>query len=419
MTTFKAKLTTAIATGSVLFQAVAPVALAANTVEISGNGAGSDNVASVTQTSSTTVNQSNTAYVTNNVESDADTGDNSANFNTGGSVTVDTGGVEVDATVTNNLNSNAAAVDCCAAGDTDVLIEGNGSFSDTTAGVRTENTTTVNQGNYANVTNDIDVEAETGENDANSNTGDGDVVIRTGKATVNTDVTTSANSNVAEVGSNDDNDSDVSLRILDNGAGSDNVISAYLSNETTLNQNNTAYVTNEVEVDAETGENDANFNTGDGDVVIDTGNAELDVAIDNAVNFNAADVDCGCVYGLTAKIAGNGSDDLLEDEDSDADNRITANLSGEQLFGQGNLANMTNDLAGSQGVEADTGDNEASVNTSGSDTDPSVNTGDAAVNTTVENSGNENVLGDLDLSDVDFSWDFDGMMSFFGMMFHS
>lgn len=417
MTNFKTKITTAVATGAVLLQAMAPLSFA-STIEISGNGAGSDNTANVKQTSTTTVNQSNNADVTNKVEAKAKTGNNDANFNTGGNVTVDTGDAEATATVTNNLNSNVAQVDCCGVQDTDVLVSGNGAQSDNDVVVRGTNTTTLNQNNNANVRNNVDVAAVTGGNDAGFNTG-GDVVVKTGKATVDANVTTNANSNWAHIGSNGDTSSNVSLKILNNGAGSDNNISAKLANTTTLSQWNDARVRNDVDAQAKTGNNDANFNTGDGDVVIDTGDALATATVDNAVNFNAADVDCGCVYGLTAKIAGNGADAGLE-YDSDSDNTITADLSGVQAFGQGNLAKLNNDLAGREGVEAKTGNNEASGNTSGSEySDPSVKTGDAETGTNVSNSGNHNILGDVDFPAMDFDWDFSGMWAFFGMMMHN
>ncbi len=336
MNNFKTRLTTAIATGSVLLHALAPVTFAQTTIVISGNGAGSDNSVNVTRNMTTTVNQTNYAVVSNDVEADANTGDNDANFNTGGNVTVSTGNANVTANVSNNLNKNVAQVDCCvAAGNTDVTVSGNGAFSDNTVNLTQNSTTTLRQNNYADVDNDVDADADTGDNSAGFNTGDGDVTIHTGNATVNTTVNTSANVNWAQVGGNQGGTGNVSLRILDNGAGSDNNITAKLSNTTNLDQNNYADVENDVEADANTGDNDANFNTGDGDVVVDTGNAEVNATIDNMVNFNAADVNCGCVFGgLLAKIAGNGADPEWFSND---ENTIKVTLTGLQNYDQGNM----------------------------------------------------------------------------------
>ncbi len=419
MANFKTRLTTAIATGSVLPHALAPVTFAQTTIEISGNGAGSENEVNVTQNTTTTVTQSNQAYVDNDVDVDADTGDNDANFNTGGNVTVSTGNANVTANVSNNLNKNVAQVDCCVAGgNTDVTISGNGAFSDNDVELNQDSTTTLNQSNYANVDNDVDVDADTGGNDAGFNTGDGDVTIRTGNATVNATVNTTANANWAKVGGNNQGGTgNVSLRILDNGAGSENEILANLSNTTNLTQSNQAYVDNDVEADADTGDNDANFNTGDGDVTIVTGNAQVDASIDNWVNFNAADVDCGCVFGgLLAKIAGNGAEPGFS---SDDDNTITVTLGGLQSYSQGNYSNLDNDL---DELATETGDNEASKNTAGSNGDPSVVTGNAKVNASVSNEGNHNILGDVtlpSLPDIDFDVNWAEFWAFFGMFLHN
>src|SRR3990172_10232018 len=112
MTKLQRIIASAVASGSLLASAVLPL-MAQTTIVISGNGAGSDNSAVVTQTSVTTVTQSNEAEVTNNVEAEAETGENEANFNTGGDVTISTGAASATAVVTNELNSNAAEVECC------------------------------------------------------------------------------------------------------------------------------------------------------------------------------------------------------------------------------------------------------------------------------------------------------------------
>lgn len=415
MTNLTRKFATAIATGALLTQAVAPIAFASTEITISGNGAGSDNVVGVTQASTTTVTQTNNASVNNSVNANANTGKNDANFNTGGNVTVKTGDAEVNAHVSNDLNKNVADVENCNCGqDTEVKISGNGAFSDNTVGLTNTNGVALTQGNNANVRNDVNVKANTGKNDAGFNTG-GDVVIMTGDAETSALVETNANSNWAKIGGGHGGNSGVSLEILNNGAGSDNLIDAALANSTYLSQGNVANIHNNVDANANTGKNDANFNTGEGYVVIDTGDAEVNAWIDNNVNFNAADVDCGCVYDLHAKIAGNGAE-VGHNYNSEADNKILAALANVQSLGQANLAEICNDL---DGYFINTGKNEASKNTQGGE-DPAVLTGDALVNVGIENDGNTNVLGDLDfptveLPELDFDWDWVAMWSFFGM----
>ncbi|MBI2031183.1 MAG: hypothetical protein HYT08_01075 [Candidatus Levybacteria bacterium] len=415
----KRKLATAIATGALLLNAFAPIAFADTTIQISGNGAGSNNWANVNQVSTTTVNQTNNANVTNNVNATADTGDNSANFNTGGNVTVNTGDANVTTNVSNTLNANQAQVNCCQAGNTNVTIEGNGVFSNNTVNLTQVGTTNVSQNNNANVYNNVNATADTGDNKAKWNTG-GDVTIMTGNATVNTSVSTTANSNWAKVSppTGAGLGTDVALRILDNGAGSNNFIGATLIKTTDVNQSNSAYVNNNVNADADTGDNKAKFNTG-GDVVIDTGNAKVTADVDNMVNFNSADVNCGCAFGLLAKIDGNGAGFDHYEYYGDP-NVITATLISVQDVGQGNNAYLNNNVDG----DADTGDNKAKWNTGDSNgsSDPSVVTGNATENVGVSNSGNVNALNSSitpfplpQMPQVGVTVNWAALLAFFGM----
>jgi len=412
MTNFKKQIVSAAAAGAMLLNVAMP-ALASTEIVISGNGAGSDNQALVSQNSTTTVTQNNTANVTNNVDADADTGDNDANFNTGGGVVIGTGNATTDISVANALNSNSANVDCCGASDTNVKISGNGAYSNNEVGLTTANTNVVTQNNNATVNNKIDSDADTGDNDAHSNTG-GTVLIGTGDATANVSVSTTANVNSAKIGGGLGlSNPSASFVISGNGAGSDNKIAALLANTNVLNQSNVARVTNDVDADADTGDNDANFNTG-GDVFIGTGDAKVDVTVDNAVNFNHADVDCGCVWDVLAKIAGNGADPYYGDK---LDNIIGVTLASTQVVGQGNNATLNNDL---EYLDADTGDNDVNSNTGEADSDPAIGTGDATSNVAVSNSGNVNTVGDFgfdlpELPNVEFNFSMAFLWAWLGM----
>jgi len=412
----KRKLATAIATGALLLNAFTPLAFASTTIQISGNGSGSNNWANVTQVSTTTVNQTNNADVKNDVKANADTGDNSASFNTGGNTTVDTGNANITANVSNTLNSNQAEVKCCQAGNTDVLIGGNGAFSNNTVNLTSVGTTSVNQDNNAKVDNKVKANADTGDNNAKWNTG-GDVTVRTGNATVNSSVSTTANSNWAKVSPalGSGSSTEVALKILGNGAGSNNFIGATLVKTTSVEQENEAKVKNDVKANADTGDNSANFNTG-GDVVIDTGNAKVMVDVDNMVNFNSADVDCGCAFGLLAKIDGNGAGNGEMQGDP---NVITATLTSVQTVEQDNGSRLDNKVDGN----ADTGDNKTKWNTGGVDGgDPSVITGDATDNVGVSNSGNVNALNSSitpfpwpEMPQVNVTINWAALLAFFGM----
>ncbi|MCL4418611.1 hypothetical protein M1146_00750 [Patescibacteria group bacterium] len=419
MNNTKRKLATAIATGALLLNAFAPIAFASTTIQISGNGAGSNNYANVTQTSTTSVNQTNNANVTNNVSANADTGDNKAKSNTGGNVTINTGNANITTNVSNTLNSNAAEVKCCQAGNTNVVIDGNGADSNSTANLTSVGTTNVSQNNNANVTNNVDAHADTGDNKAKWNTG-GDVTIKTGNATVNTSVSTQANSNWAKVSpaAGSGSSTEVALKILGNGAGSNSFIGASLVKSTDVSQSNSAYVNNDVDANADTGDNKAKNNTG-GDVTIKTGNAAANANVNNMVNFNSADVDCGCAFGLLAKIDGNGA---FDGEREGGDPTITADLVSMQLVGQGNGANLQNDVYGN----ADTGDNKAKWNTGGvNGADPSIITGNASDNSSANNSGNVNALNSgvhpfptPEMPSVGVTFDWAAFMAFFGMFVH-
>jgi hypothetical protein len=405
MSDLKRKVATAITTGAVLLFNISPVA-AGVTIEISGNGQNSTNAAGVVLSQTTTVVQSNNADIDNNVSAYADTGNNSAEGNTGGNVGIETGDAEVNVDVANTVNSNSAEVDCCGLGDVDVLISENGEDSDNTVELGLESTTEVYQENEADVDNDVDAYAGTGENDADGNTG-GDVEIKTGKASVGVALSTTANSNSAMVGSGDGGGS-LSAWIVGNGKDSDNDIKIGLLHTTLLAQANEADVDNDVDASADTGNNSADDNTG-GEVMIDTGDAEVDVTIDNLLNFNWAAVDCGCLLDdLWAKIAGNGQysdNDIelgLEDTLEVFQGNCAEGEGAESYSGRhGDDCELDNDVD----AYAGTGENDADDNTEGDEKDPSIETGNAGVEVDIENGGNSNVFGDAPEWDLELpSW---------------
>jgi hypothetical protein len=421
MTNFKKQIFSVVAAGSLLVSVATPV-LADTTIQISGNGAGSDNYTKVEQTNTNTVSQNNTANVTNNVTSNADTGNNKAGFNTGGDVNIGTGKATTVANVTNTLNSNAAQIaGCNCEGDTNVKISGNGAKSDNTVTLKDTNVNSIGQNNVANVTNNVDNNANSGGNTANSNTG-GDVMINTQGATAVSNVTTVANANSAMIGGGAGaGHNSASFVISGNGAGSDNWIDAKLNNTNSVSQGNTANVTNNVDSDAKTGYNDAGFNTG-GDVMIGTGAAWSEANVDNMVNFNSANLDCGCVTDVLAKIDGNGATPEGHgywDFWNKNDNTILLDLVNANNVGQGNNSYLNNKV----NADAKTGGNDADLNTGDTyGSDPSIGTGPATNVTDVNNSGNVNTVGGTPFvipmpgdSSVSISFNFQALMAFFGM----
>lgn len=392
MTKFKRQLFSVITAGTMLLSIATP-AIAETTIQITGNGSGANNLVDVSQEQSTTVVQNNDADITNTVDVDADTGNNDANFNTGGDTTVLTGNSNVDVNVENILNKNVANAECCEPGDVNVLIEKNGAnpYEDqrdpkdpNTVLLEMETETSIFQDNRAKVNNDVDVDAETGENDANYNTG-GEVTVLTGKADVDVNLSTAANLNVAEVSGSAEKS--VSAQIVENGAGSNNLIDLDFETENLISQTNWADVRNHVDVDAETGENEAKFNTG-GDVTIWTGDATVDVEVENLLNFNHAVLDCGCALDdLFTKIDHNGAysrNTILMDFDFNEDDEETGTF-------QTNRVRLNNDL---RDLDAETGENDANFNGGDAGDDPAVITGNSDVEVDVVNTVNANVSGE-------------------------
>lgn len=387
MTNFKKQIFSVMTAGALVLSVSAP-AFAGTTIEISGNGAGSDNSTQVVQNNSTSVTQNNDAHVDNHVDSNANTGGNSANFNTGGDVTVKTSDANTTTNVTNTLNSNTAQTSCsaCQSGNTDVTVSGNGAGSQNQVKLYDTNDTSVHQDNHANVNNNVDSNSNTGGNKANSNTG-GTVTIWSGSANTTTNVKTTANANNAVVGNNGVGTTNptATFKIAGNGAGSVNFITGGLAQSAYVDQDNSAWVNNHVDSDANSGHNSADFNGGT--VSVKTGSANTTTKVDNMANFNNASLDCGCGFDVTAKVVNNGAGVF-----NDGQNSIQLDLTNNTAADQNNHAGLNNWL---DDQNANSGFNHANLNTGTVNTDPSVVAGSANTDTTVTNNANVNTVGNV------------------------
>jgi len=409
--TFKKRIITAIATGAVLVNAMAPLALADTNLTVSGNGALSSNAVNVVSASNTVVNQTNNANITNNVHSDASTGGNSSNFNTGGNSTISTGDANNTVNVSNAANLNEANVSCgCGNGATSVNVTGNGAYSNTGVGVVNANQVFVNQDNNADFNNNVTANSSTGKNDSSYNTG-GSTVVITGNAADNVSVDNKANANFATVGggSSDPSAGGSSVVVSGNGAFSGNGVDLANESAVVLNQNNDANIGNNVKADATTGGNSGTFNTG-GNNGIKTGDATDNVNVDNMANFNAADLNCDCTLdGLNVKVAGNGAE---------SDNGVTADSASSVFPNQTNDAALYNDVFG----KTKTGDNSIGFSTGSVYGDPVVLTGNGTSTTNVNNEGNVNALNNGASMTLPGNWnvgvnfDLNGLLSFIGLM---
>lgn len=261
-----------------------------------------------------------------------------------------------------------------------VVVSGNGVDTDNTVNVTSTNTTTVNQTNEANINNDVDATANSGGNEVDGSTG-GDVSIDTGKAEATVGVSNAVNSNEAHVACGGC-PTNVSVEISENGKKSDNDVTLGLQNTTWVKQDNTANIKNDVDVDANSGENDIKDSTG-GDYSIDTGMAKAYATVSNQANANVATVAGGGEGALALVISGNGVE---------SDNTITLGLKNDVTLFQNNLANISNDIE----VDAVSGKNDIEDSTGGL---VSIDTGDAEAGATVDTMANFNYADVLDCCD--------------------
>jgi len=401
--TFSKRFTTAIATGAVLINALAPIAFA-DSVTVSGNGAFSNNAVNSSVNTTTAVNQSNNANIVNNVTSNASTGGNSSNFNTGGDSRIVTGNATTNTSVSTAANLNKASIDNCGAcsgGATNVTVSGNGAYSTTGVALNKENSVFLNQTNNANILNDVNAKANTGKNDNSFNTG-GDAVTVTGNATTNVKVANKANANDATIGGGNGAGDPSSITITGNGAFSENGVAMNQASAVVLDQSNVANLANYVDAKANTGKNGSTFNTG-GFTGISTGDAKTNVTVDNAVNFNNANVGCDCVLGGTdLKVAGNGAESF---------NAIDANNENALFDAQDNNTALLNNVDGN----AKTGKNDVSFSTADVDGDPLVVTGNSTSTTHVDNTGNVNLFNNGSTLHLPGNWDLGVNFDLFGL----
>ena len=191
-----AKFGATFASVSLVATLFSPVALA-ETLEISGNGNGSDNTIIVKEPTITVVEQSNESLILTAAFSSASTGGNTANGNTGGDVDVTSGDAKATTKVTVTGSSNEATLPdpCgCEAAPPDVLISGNGNNSTNLVKVKKPTVTLVGQYNASFVGTLAKSKAKTGWNTANGNTG-GTTNVTSGDATSRTRVRVTGSTN--------------------------------------------------------------------------------------------------------------------------------------------------------------------------------------------------------------------------------
>lgn len=304
-----------------------------------GNGTNSTNTSVLNVDANTATFQSNDATLNNSLVLTADSGNNSADKNTGADSSITSGDANVSANIVNNVNNNIegqivygvvniygdlhgdiifpeeALSGCCGTGNAMLTNTGNGDGSTNDATLASNSTNTTNQANVATIENVLIVDAATGDNDASRNTG-GNSSIETGNTTVNAQVVNVANNNVAGgawwlvlvneagqwvgkiIGGNGGSlagsqgteftvnpDGSINVTNADNGAGSTNQANAASSSDNTINQTNNATVVNTLDLSANTGKNSTSKNT-NGNNSITSGDATIMANVINFVNNN-------------------------------------------------------------------------------------------------------------------------------------
>lgn len=197
---FQYRIGTAIASTALMLNLLAPAVFADTNIEITGNGANSDNSVSVNNTSNVSVTQTNDLVVGLTINSSASTGGNKANGNTGGDVSIDTGNANSTVGISVQGGSNSAEINGCGCnGATDnVTVSGNGSNTTNNATVKNKKKLSASQGGNTTVGASVNSKTKTGKNKAKNNTG-GNVSVTTGNSTSNVSANVTAGDNTLNV----------------------------------------------------------------------------------------------------------------------------------------------------------------------------------------------------------------------------
>lgn len=388
----------------------APAVFADTASNIAGNGFGSTNDLTSTNSSSNTVVQQDTASISNNVTVNANTGGNNANMNTGGDTSILTGDATSQVLINNKANQNLLNLGGTSSNNAPTTLQELGNGASSTNFVSNSNTSAnaLFQNNNAAITNNVSNNLNTGRNNANQNTGwngSGNVSILTGDASSGVGIGNAANNNWVDLNSSLGNSSgDVSSLIKGNGASSDNHITSTRSKTNSLVQGNTASIANNVRANLTTGQNGANQNTG-GSEYIGTGNAGSLVRLNTLANLNAistSSFDPGT--DTLSQILGNGA--LSTNTVSNASADVNSIFQGGN--GAGNLATITNGLT----INPYTGNNNNNRNTSWDNGNSTVMTGGSLSQAQLQTTTNQNLIG-INPTDLQFGFNLGDMLGMF------
>jgi len=257
---------------------VSPVALASLTVNINGNGADSGNDAAIQLNQQTTIVQQNDVDITNDLHSQANTGNNTVSENVG-DAHITTGDITDNVAVKNTVGANVATGTLCggcANGDLTIGIEKNGAASDSAVSVSSTTGNAVYQTNNGKVTNDVKTDLNTGYNSSKKNVGDS--YITTGDIKANTALDTTYGYN-KYAGIKGTSGLDGTITVKGNGAYADVDVSIALDHLNEFLQSNDFWIVNNIYEKHNTGDNDCKKNVGD--CHITTGDISSEADVDN------------------------------------------------------------------------------------------------------------------------------------------
>lgn len=405
---------------------------------IEENGADSGNVIDILDDTVQEVSQTNNLEANNIIDADVNTGKNTIINNLGGGSTITTGDATANVNVINFGNVNMAGVGVAeynvfdpTGGDiylddlsyipAEVLaqINKNGAGSDNTIEYQSGNTKLVFQDNYAEVTNDINIEVNTGDNTITQSLGD--ATIQTGDANVVANIINFLNSNFLGLGKllvgvinladgyQGDvylptlgmSDPSVSADINNNGANSLNQIGVSNNDTLAINQKNTVGVNNEVYIDANTGDNTASMNVGNG-TSLKTGDIETSITSSTVAgqNFVGTSGIMNLVFlnenGKITPFYVDAQGNLVEvpqvyaeatENGAYSENIIGISEDDSTTVDQNNTAIVNNKL----NIDVNTGGNKATRNV---DSKTTIETGDISVLASITNFIGNNFVGD-------------------------
>lgn len=267
------------------------------------------------------------------------------------------------------------------AGDTTLVINGNGQNSTNNVAVNVTKSNTVVQNNTADVTNKFDIDSSTGNNSADGNNG-GDIRVKSGDSNVEAKASNQLNTNSYESDCCEDT-GDTVVKVSGNAQNSTNDVDLDMDTDSSVFQDNDADVDNKFYVDSSTGDNSADDNNGAGTIIVKSGDSNVVAKANTVANANVV------------KRNGNGDGEHgsvwlgIVDNAQGSDNDIDLDIDVDDTIVQSNYADIYNKFD----VDSDTGYNSGDGN-NGDEGYIHVESGNSDVTLKADNAVNFNMIED-------------------------